>query len=125
MSELARQAEVAPLGISVTCVEPGPFRTDWAGRSLKQTPKHAIADYADTAGRRRISRSPATAASRPAIPAARQQAIIDPLTQIPNPPRHLVLGARGWEMVSNRLKARLDEIEAWRGTAVATDYPQS
>ncbi len=45
------QAEVEPLGISVTCVEPGPFRTDWAGRSLQQTP-NKIADYADTAGKR-------------------------------------------------------------------------
>ncbi|RZM11617.1 MAG: SDR family NAD(P)-dependent oxidoreductase, partial [Sphingomonas sp.] len=44
-------AEVGPLGIGVTCVEPGPFRTDWAGRSLRQTPSQ-IADYADTAGAR-------------------------------------------------------------------------
>ena len=43
------RAEVQPLGIGVTCVEPGPFRTDWAGRSLKQTPSR-IADYAETAG---------------------------------------------------------------------------
>jgi NAD(P)-dependent dehydrogenase (short-subunit alcohol dehydrogenase family) len=41
--------EVEPLGIRVTIVEPGPFRTDWAGRSLK-TPKAPIADYAETAG---------------------------------------------------------------------------
>ena len=44
-------AEVAPLGIRVTCIEPGPFRTDWAGRSLVQTPSR-IADYAETAGAR-------------------------------------------------------------------------
>src|SRR3954469_3250267 len=43
--------EVEPLGIRVLCVEPGPFRTDWAGRSLKQTPSR-IVDYADTAGAR-------------------------------------------------------------------------
>ena len=45
------RAEVEPLGIGVTCVEPGPFRTDWAGRSLKQT-ENRIADYAETAGKR-------------------------------------------------------------------------
>ena len=45
------RVETAALGIQVTCVEPGPFRTDWAGRSLKQTP-NKIADYADTAGAR-------------------------------------------------------------------------
>lgn len=44
----ALRAEVLPLGIGVTCVEPGPFRTDWAGRSLRQTTS-GIADYADTA----------------------------------------------------------------------------
>jgi NAD(P)-dependent dehydrogenase (short-subunit alcohol dehydrogenase family) len=45
------KVEVEPLGIGVMCVEPGPFRTDWAGRSLRQT-KSRIADYADTAAKR-------------------------------------------------------------------------
>jgi len=44
-------AEVAPLGIRITCVAPGPFRTDWAGRSLRQSPNR-IGDYAETAGAR-------------------------------------------------------------------------
>ena len=44
--------EVAPFGIKVLIVEPGPFRTDWAGRSLK-TPKHPIDAYAETAIARR------------------------------------------------------------------------
>ena len=44
--------EVQPLGIRVTVIEPGPFRTDWAGRSLKQT-RNAMAAYAQTAGARR------------------------------------------------------------------------
>ena len=50
----ALAAEGKPLGIKVTCIEPGPFRTDWAGRSLKQT-KSRIADYAETAGARMAS----------------------------------------------------------------------
>ena len=44
--------ELEPLGITVTVVEPGGFRTDFAGRSLQQS-RDPIADYADTAGRRR------------------------------------------------------------------------
>ncbi len=44
--------EVAPLGIRVLTVEPGPFRTDWAGRSLRQS-SNFISDYEQTAGRRR------------------------------------------------------------------------
>jgi len=43
---------VLAIGIRVTIVEPGPFRTDWAGRSLK-TPKVPITDYAEAAGARR------------------------------------------------------------------------
>ena len=48
----AMAKELAPLGVKVLIVEPGPFRTDWAGRSLK-TPKNAIDAYAETAVARR------------------------------------------------------------------------
>lgn len=48
----ALYAELRPLGISVTVVEPGAFRTDFAGRSLTQS-STVIDDYADTAGKRR------------------------------------------------------------------------
>src|SRR5580692_6983915 len=44
--------EVAPLGIKVLIVEPGPFRTDWAGRSANEAVK-SIPDYRSTAGARR------------------------------------------------------------------------
>ncbi len=47
----ALSKEGAPLGIKVLIVEPGPFRTDWAGRSMRQSPE--IAAYAETAGARR------------------------------------------------------------------------
>ena len=46
--------EVAPLGLKVTIVAPGPFRTDWAGRSIIES-KTIIDDYAETAGKRRES----------------------------------------------------------------------
>lgn len=44
--------EVAPLGIRVVLVEPGPFRTDFGGRSIDDTPNR-IDDYATTAGKMR------------------------------------------------------------------------
>ena len=44
--------EVSPLGIKVLIVEPGPFRTDWAGRSINQS-KTRLPDYEQTAGKRR------------------------------------------------------------------------
>jgi NAD(P)-dependent dehydrogenase (short-subunit alcohol dehydrogenase family) len=49
---LIRRKEVQPLGIAALAVEPGAFRTDFAGRSLTQSAE-AIADYAETAGKRR------------------------------------------------------------------------
>ena len=116
----ALAAEVGPLNIAVTCVEPGPFRTDWAGRSLKQTPNR-IEDYAETAGARlkATSQKSGTQAGSPVKAAEMMIAI----TQEPNPPRHLVLGAWGNEQVLAKLKERVAEIEAWQPRAgAATDY---
>ena len=118
----ALAAEVAPLGIHAVCVEPGPFRTDWAGRSLKQT-KSAIDDYAETVGARMKATSERSGA-QPGDPARAAEAMIA-LTQVENPPRHLVLGAWGIDAITAKLKERLDQIEAWRKTGVETDFPGS
>jgi len=114
-------AETQPLGIKVTCVEPGPFRTDWAGRSLKQTPVR-IADYAETAGARMKSTAEISG-TQPGDPVRAAEAMIK-LTQIDQPPRHLVMGEIGYTNVTNKLKARLAEIEAWRETSVGADFPK-
>ncbi len=115
-------AEVAPLGIRVTCIEPGPFRTDWAGRSLVQTP-NAIADYAETAGAR-LKATSEKSGTQAGDPVRAGEAMIR-VTEIENPPRHLVLGAWGYDAVTSRLKQRLAEIEAWRETSLGADYPQT
>ncbi len=112
--------EVRPLGIRVTCVEPGPFRTDWAGRSLRRT-ESRIADYADTAGARMKATS-GYSGSQPGDPARAADAMIR-LAESHNPPRHLVLGKFGVETVTARLEARLAEIRAWQEVGLATDFP--
>ncbi len=118
----ALAAEVGPLGIKVICVEPGPFRTDWAGRSLKQTTSK-IADYTETAGARlRATRK--ISGNQPGDPARAAESIIA-LTEHPRPPRHLVLGAIGFEAVTGHLRGTLTEIEAWRETSIAADFPES
>ena len=117
----ALRAEVEPLGIGVTCVEPGPFRTDWAGRSLRQTPS-GIADYADTAGKR-LASTKALSGNQAGDPARAAEAMIA-LTQQPHPPRHLVLGAWGYDAVVDRLAKRLDEIRGQRDASLATDFPE-
>ena len=97
-------AEVKPLGIRVTCVEPGPFRTDWAGRSLKQTPSK-IPDYAETAAARMTSTA-AISGTQAGDPVRAGEAMIR-VTQEANPPRHLVLGGFGVNAVADKLRARL------------------
>jgi NAD(P)-dependent dehydrogenase (short-subunit alcohol dehydrogenase family) len=113
-------AEVGPLGIRVTCVEPGPFRTDWAGRSLIQTPSR-IPDYAETAGAR-LKATSQKSGTQAGDPVRAAQAMID-LTANASPPRHIVLGAWGYTAVTDRLRARLAEIESSEAISRGTDYP--
>ncbi len=116
----ALAAEAKPLGIDVTCVEPGPFRTDWAGRSLKQT-RSRIADYAETA-EARMQATAGYSGKQPGDPIRAAEAMIR-IAESPNPPRHLVLGKFGIDNVTAKLRERLAEIEAWRRTGLATDFP--
>ena len=113
--------EMAPLGIKVTCVEPGPFRTDWAGRSMTQT-KSTIPAYAETVAARmaQTSEKSGTQAGDPVRAAKAMIAI----TEEAKPPLHLVLGEWGHDAVVKKLKDSLAEVEARRDTALATDYPE-
>jgi len=116
----ALAAEGAPIGISATCVEPGPFRTDWAGRSLKQTPVRIDA-YADTAGAR-LDQTKGYSGTQPGDPARAAAAMIA-LAEEATPPRHMVLGKFGMDAVTGRLEERLAEIEGRRAASLATDFP--
>ena len=117
----ALAAEVMPFGVKVTCIEPGPFRTDFAGRSLRQTPSR-IADYAGTAGAR-LRATVLGSGNQPGDPVRAAEAMIR-ITETASPPRHLVLGELGVDVVANKLKATLAELEVWRGLGIATDYPK-
>jgi NAD(P)-dependent dehydrogenase (short-subunit alcohol dehydrogenase family) len=113
-------AETKPLDIKVTAVAPGPFRTDWAGRSMKQT-ENRIADYAEITGARLASVT-ANSGKQAGDPVRAGEAMIK-LTESDNPPLHIVFGAQGFGMVTDNLKQKLAEIEAWRDMGLATDYP--
>ena len=113
-------AEVSPLGIGVTCVEPGPFRTDWAGRSLRQTPS-TISDYGDTA-KSRMEGTKAYSGTQIGDPVRAGEAIIAAVEQ-DTPPRHLVLGRFGYDAVTTKLKERLVAIEAARDISLNADFP--
>lgn len=112
--------EVAPLGIKVTCVEPGPFRTDWAGRSLKQT-RPSIADYQNTVGAR-LELTANYSGKQPGDPIRAAEAMIR-IVEAENPPKHLVLGSIALDGVRNKLKETLAEVDAWADTSRGADYP--
>ena len=113
-------AETAPLGIKVTAVAPGPFRTDWAGRSMIQT-ENRIADYAEITGAR-LAAVTAQSGKQAGDPVRAGEAMIK-LTESENPPLHIVFGAPGLAMVTGELKKELAEIEAWRELGLGTDFP--
>ena len=111
--------EVAPLGIKVLCVEPGPFRTDWAGRSLQQTATQ-IPDYEGTVGERLKTLS-AYSGKQAGDPVRAGEAIIQAVLD-PNTPHHLVLGAEGLRLVTDKLRRTLEEIETWRALGLEADF---
>jgi NAD(P)-dependent dehydrogenase (short-subunit alcohol dehydrogenase family) len=114
--------EVAPLGIRVLIVEPGPFRTDWAGRSLKQSATW-IDDYEQTSGARRKQIS-GYSGRQPGDPVRAAQAIITAVSA-DNPPLRLVLGRPALEGVRGKLRSVLDEIDAWEATTLGADFPDA
>ncbi len=113
--------EVAPLGIKVLVVEPGPFRTDWAGRSLLES-KTVIDDYASTAGeRRRQTRE--RSGRQQGDPVRAAEAIIEAVNS-PNPPLHLLLGKPALELGYKKLEAVKKDFDTWRQTTLNADYPE-
>ena len=114
--------ECAPLGIKVTIVEPGPFRTDWAGRSLK-TPKVGIPDYADTAGARRAAIE-GYSGQQPGDPVRAAEAILTAVTAA-EPPLHLLLGRPAYDMIAAKLNDFRGEMETWRGATLGADFPDA
>jgi NAD(P)-dependent dehydrogenase (short-subunit alcohol dehydrogenase family) len=113
------RGELAPLGISVTIVEPGAFRTDFAGRSLTQV-ETPIADYADTAGKRRKEHDTmhGTQAGDPTKAAAAIIAAVDAA----EPPAFLLLGTDALAGYRHVAEARDAEIATWEATSAGTDY---
>lgn len=111
--------EAAHLGIKVTVVEPGPFRTDWAGRSLK-TPKAAIADYAQSAGARRAAIQ-GYSGTQPGDPVRAAEAIILAV-ESSEPPLHLILGRPAYETVESKFKEFSAEMEKWRDLSLGADF---
>jgi NAD(P)-dependent dehydrogenase (short-subunit alcohol dehydrogenase family) len=114
--------EVAPLGIKVMIVEPSAFRTDFAGRSIRDADTQ-IGDYAETAGAWRTL-SASRDGKQPGDPARAVEAIISAATRA-HPPLHLLLGADAVARVRGELQERLTELEEWTDVSRGADFPRS
>ncbi|MEO8235554.1 MAG: oxidoreductase [Flavobacterium sp.] len=106
--------EVTPLGIKVTLVEPGPFRTNFAGKSFRQA-ETIIADYNETAGvfRERIK---AVDGKQEGDPTKAAKAIFD-ITNLENPPLRLPLGKIAIISLTTKLESVKNDIENFKEIA--------
>ena len=119
-SSLAK--EVRSLGIYVTAVEPGMFRTDWAGRSMLRS-ERKIADYDAIFDPIREARK-ARNGNQPGDPAKAGKAVATFLTS-PEPPLHLLLGSDAFDFVQKELDALRTELSDWEPLTRSTNFEQT
>jgi NAD(P)-dependent dehydrogenase (short-subunit alcohol dehydrogenase family) len=117
MSE-ALAAEVAHLGIRVTIVEPGPFRTDFGGRSLRWG--EPMEDYAELIAPARKALE-ASHGTQPGDPYRGAEAIIAAVG-LDDPPLRLPLGAEAFVWIRTRLQSRLEELDAAEAIGADTAF---
>jgi len=114
--------EVKPLGVHVTVVEPGPFRTDFLGRSGKLA-RRQLPDYAATAGKAREYLK-TQSGKQPGDPQKAVQAIITAANSA-KPPLHLILGRVALTRLRHKLSDWHEEIAAWESVTTSVDSPEN
>jgi NAD(P)-dependent dehydrogenase (short-subunit alcohol dehydrogenase family) len=112
--------EVRPLGIWVTIVEPGYFRTDFLDASSLGTEETIIADYESTAGAVRAHAVDVNH-TQPGDPVKAAAAIVD-IASAAEPPVHLLLGTDCVALVEAKIEDLEADIEAWRPLSTSTDH---
>ena len=117
----ALAGELAALGIHVTSVELGPFRTDFLGRSGVEAEKR-IADYDATAGKTRQYFH--DQAGKQVGDPARAAAAIISAVEAAEPPKHLVLGKLAFTRMNARLEQWQKELQQWQELSLGADFPQ-
>lgn len=110
--------EVATLGIHVTIVEPGAFRTAFNGKLI--SPQQAIADYAETSAQM-LEWLRQMDGQQPGDPKKAAVAMIE-VVKHPNPPLRLVLGADTLEVIHAKLEAVAADLEAWKDISMNTAF---
>lgn len=120
MSE-ALAIEVKHLNIRLTLVEPGPFRTDWAGSSSVRS-NNIIEDYRTSAGER-INLLQSNSGKQPGDPVKAAKAIIR-LVNSDNPPLRLALGKPAVDAIREKLRSVEKELTDWEAISLDTEFDQ-
>ncbi len=112
--------EAGPLGIKVTAIEPGAFRTDWSTRSMKES-RSSLDAYAETVGaRKKLIR---LAGNRfPGDPRKVAEAVLM-VAGLEDPPLHLLLGHDVYKAYREKLEALLESTEHWKQTTLDVNFP--
>lgn len=114
--------EVAPFGVGVTVVEPGPFRTDFRGGSIKQG-RLRIPAYAETVGKARDNLL-AGNGRQPGDPVRGARAMLTAV-EAERPPLHLVLGGSVLEQFRKKVGDLQHEWDAWEAVTRDTNFPDN
>lgn len=117
----ALSKEVAALGIHVTCVEPGGFRTDWAGDSMTYAP--SVEGYESTVDAR-VGFFQSGKFVPVGDPDKAAQVMVE-LVDHPEPPTHLVLGSEAIALLKNADSLRSAEMEKWMPVSLSTDHDEA
>jgi NAD(P)-dependent dehydrogenase (short-subunit alcohol dehydrogenase family) len=113
-------AEVKPLGIKVTIIEPGGFRTDWGGSSMHTAPVGA--DYEDTVGAMNRFRE-STVSTWRGDPKRAAQILLD-VVDLDEPPLRLLLGDGAVKSADESSRKRAAEAEQWAEVSRSADFPE-
>jgi NAD(P)-dependent dehydrogenase (short-subunit alcohol dehydrogenase family) len=113
-------AEVKPLGIKVTIVEPGGFRTDWGGSSMHTSTVGA--DYEDTVGAMNRFRE-STVSTWRGDPKRAANILLD-LVDLDEPPLRLLLGDGAVRSADKSSQERAAEAERWAEVSRSADFPE-
>jgi NAD(P)-dependent dehydrogenase (short-subunit alcohol dehydrogenase family) len=117
----ALAGEMKPLGVQVTVIEPGPFRTDFLGRSGKLAERE-IAEYAKTAGKAREYLQ-TQSGKQPGDPRKAVEAVIA-VVDAPEPPLHLILGKGALTRFRDKIANWQKEMAAWESVTLGADFPE-